>query len=106
MADGPQRIHCHFSVPTQQDYYDPQYSRPPTLLHCYCTPTYTDVKAMLLSIHSYSVEVPVWVLRINSGQAATSRNTRLLLHVYQCSNCVTRYHIAGYSNLAVYSTMK
>ena len=58
---------------TQQDYYDLQYG---TLLHSYCTLTYTEVTALLLwsisavtmyYLHSYSVRVPTWVLQDNSG---------------------------------------
>ena len=59
-------------VHTQQDYYS---WRCGTLLHSYCTCTYTEVTVLLLWSsssatleypHSYSVGVPVWVLHGNT----------------------------------------
>ena len=56
-------------TPTQQDYYG---RRGGTLLHSYCTGTYTKVTVLLLwgnsavtmeHPHSYSVGVPAWVLQ-------------------------------------------
>ena len=69
---------------TQQDYYGWQCS---ALLHSYCTGTYTKVTVPLFwgssaatmeYLHSYSVEVPAWVLDSNSG--ATSKKQ----HCYIC----------------------
>ena len=70
-------VHCFFyetqySSGTQQDYYGRQCS---TLLHSYCTSTYTEVKVLLLLSssnatleypHTYSNRVAVWVLHGNS----------------------------------------
>ena len=62
---------------TQQDYYGQRYG---TLLHSYCTGTYTEVTVLLswgISTvtmeypHSYSVGVPSWVLQGSIG--ATSK---------------------------------
>ena len=62
---------------TQQDNYDRRCS---TLLHSYCTGTYTEVTVLLLwgnsavtmeYPHSYSVGIPAWVLQGSSG--ATSK---------------------------------
>ena len=59
----------HCTLATQQDYYG---RRCGTLLHSYCTCTYTEVTVLLLwgnsavtmeHPHSYSVGVPVWVLQ-------------------------------------------
>ena len=64
-------------VITQQDYYG---RRCDTLLHSYCTGTYTEVTVLLLwgnsavameYPHSHSVGVPVWVLQGSIG--ATSK---------------------------------
>ena len=64
-------------VPTQQEYYG---QRCGTLLHSYCTSTYTEITVLLLwgnsavtmeFPHSYSVGVPVWVLQGSIG--ATSK---------------------------------
>ena len=61
---------------TQQDYCDPQYS---TILHSYCTLTYTEVTALFLwsistvtmqYLHNFSVGLPVWVLQGNSGASS------------------------------------
>ena len=61
------------AICTQQDYYGGRYG---TLLHSYCTGTYTEVTVLLLSgisavtmgyPHSYSVGVPSWVLQGSIG---------------------------------------
>ena len=64
-------------ITTQEDYYG---QRCGTLLHSYCTGTYTEVTVLILwgnsavtmeYPHSYSVGVPVWVLQDSIG--ATSK---------------------------------
>ena len=65
-----------YIVHTQQDYYS---RRCGTLLHSYCTGTYTEVAVLLLwgnsvtmeYLHSYSVGVPAWILQGSTG--ATSK---------------------------------
>ena len=72
-------------VYTQQDYYGRQCG---TLLHSYCTGTYTEVTVLLLwgnsavtmgDPHSYSVRVPAWVLQGSIG--TTSKKQRCYFSV-------------------------
>ena len=69
----------NMSVHTQQDYYGPQYG---TLLHSYCTCTYTEVTALLLwsisAVTMYYISATLKVLQGNSG--ATSKKQ----HHYLC----------------------
>ena len=97
--------HFAYGYATQQDYYGRWCG---TLLHSYCTSTYTEVTVQLLWSSSnatleyprrYSNRVAVWVLHGNSSYL--TRAAWLLQCRYQCSNCVIGYHIAGHSNLTV-----
>ena len=100
-------IHLYFEiVNAQQDYYGRWRG---TLLHSYCTGTYTEVAMLLLwgnsavtmeYPHSYSVGVPAWVLQGSIG--ATLKKQHSYFSVGTCSNCIIGYHIAGYINLAVW----
>ena len=67
-----QAIDLQFSIFTQQDYYGRQCG---TLLHSYCTSTYTEVTVLLLWSSSnatfeyprrYCNRVAVWILCVNS----------------------------------------
>ena len=90
-----------FLIITEQDYYG---RRCGTLLHSYCTSTYTEITTLLLWSssnttleypHRYSNRVAVWVLH-GTAELPNKSSTVMLQWRYHYSNCVIRYHIAGH----------